>query len=156
MTLEELEKRLRTLEDIEEIKQIQIRYVNCLTTTDWDELIDCFAEDAFVDLSEGYHGKEEIAGFYKGEITMTHIGKEGNYLVHPVIAVDGDTARGSWLLYTLFSQPHTLQTGAMPLAEPAPDWMHGFYDMEYVRENGRWKISRLKWRKRLESPRKVE
>ena len=152
MDLEEIEKRLRVLEDIEEIKQIQIRYVNGLTITDWDDLVDCFSENAFVDLSEGYRGKEEIAEFFKGEITWTHIGKEGNYLVHPVISVDGDKATGSWLLYTLFSQPHTLQTGSMPVAEDAPDWMHGFYDMEYVRENGKWKISMLKWRKRLVSP----
>lgn len=156
MNLEELEKRLRVLEDIEEIKQIQIRYVNDLTTTDWDDLVDCFSENAYVDLSQGYRGKEEIAGFYKGEITMTHIGKEGNFLVHPIISVDGDKATGRWLLYTLFSLPHTLQTGAMPAPVDAPDWMHGFYDMEYVRENGKRKISMLKWRRRLESPREAK
>jgi hypothetical protein len=153
MTLEEMEKRLRTLEDIEEIKQLHIRYVNCLTTTNWDELVDCFAENAYVDLSEGYQGKEEIAGFYKGEITLTHIGKEGNYLVHPIISVDGDRAKGSWLFYTMFSQPHTLQYGTMTAPIDAPDWMHGYYEMEYVRENGRWKISFLKWSIRLQSPR---
>ena len=156
MDLEEMGKRLRILEDIEEIKQMQIRYVNCLTTTDWDELVECFAENAFVDLSEGYRGKEKIAGFYKGEITMTHIGKEGNYVVHPVISVDGDKATGSWLFYSLFSQPHTLQVGSMPAPVDAPDWMHGYYEMEYTRENGKWKISLLKWRKRLESPRPPE
>jgi hypothetical protein len=156
MDLAEIEKRLRVLEDIEEIKQIQIRYVNDLTTTDWDDMLDCFSEDAFVDLSEGYRGKKEIEEFYKGEITWTHIGKEGNYLVHPIIKVDGDRATGSWLLYTLFSQPHTLHTAAMPAAEDAPDWMQGFYDMEYVRENGKWKISMLKWKRRLASPRKSE
>ena len=156
MDIEEIEKRLRVLEDIEEIKQIQIRYVNALTTTDWDDLVDCFSENAFVDLSDGFRGKEEIAVFYKGEITWTHIGKEGNYLVHPVISVDGDKAKGSWLLYTLFSRPHTLQVKGMPAARKAPDWMHGFYEMEYVRENGKWKISMLKWRQRLESPRLEE
>ena len=153
MTIEEMEARLRKLEDIAEIKQLQIRYVNCLTTTDWDELVDCFAEDAYVDLSKGYQGKEAVAGFYKGEITLTHIGQEGNYLVHPVILVEGDRATGSWLLYTMFSQPHTIQTGAMAEPRDAPDWMQGFYEMEYTKENGRWKISRLKWRNRLESPR---
>jgi hypothetical protein len=156
MNLEEMEKRLRHLEDIEEIKQLQIRYVNCLTTTNWDELVDCFSEDAFVALSKGFRGKKEIAKFYKGEITWTHIGMEGNYVVHPVITVDGDKAKGSWLLYTLFSQPHKFQVGSMPFATSAPDWMQGYYEMEYVRENGKWKISRLDWKSRLTSPRPPE
>ena len=156
MTYEELEKRLKTLEDIEEIKQLQIRYVNCLTTTDWDGLIDCFAEDAFVALSEGYRGKKEIARFYKGEIPLTHVGREGNYVVHPIVLVDGDRAKGNWLLYTMFSQPHQLQTGAIPIPEDAPDWMQGFYEMEYIREKGRWKISLLKWNMRLVSPKPPE
>ncbi len=42
MTIGEMEARLRKPEDIEEIKPLQIRYVNCLTTTDWDELVDCY------------------------------------------------------------------------------------------------------------------
>jgi hypothetical protein len=156
MTFEELEKRVQVLEDIEQIKRLQIRYVNCLTTTDWDGLVDCFAEDAFVALSAGYRGKKEIAGFYRGEITLTHIGREGNYVVHPLVEVDGDRARGSWLLYTMFSQPHQLQTGAIPVPEDAPDWIQGFYEMEYIRENGRWKISKLDWKMRLVSPKPPE
>ncbi len=157
MTLEELEKRLRTLEDIEEIKQLQARYVNCLTTCDWDTLVDCFAENGFVDLSNGARGREEIARFYKGEITITHIGMEGNYVVHPIISVDGDKARGSWLLYTMFSQPHKIQIWPAPTADAdAPEWMQGYYEMEYIRENGKWKISLLRWRRRLVSPRPPE
>jgi hypothetical protein len=36
--------------------------------------------------------------------------------------------------------------------DDAPDWLHGYYDMEYVREDGKWKISYLKFRTRLWSP----
>ena len=139
MSLEELEKRLRTLEDIEEIKQLQARYVDCLTTIDWDGLVDCFAENGFVDLSKGARGKEEIARFYKEEIAITHIGMEGNYVLHPVISIDGDKAKGSWLLYTMFSQPHKIQTGSMTIAEDAPDWMHGYskWNISEKTENGK-------------------
>jgi len=156
MTLEELEKRIRTLEDIEEIKQLQVRYVNCLTTTEWDKLVDCFAENGVVDLTVGSsRGKEEIAKFFKETISVTHIGKEGNFVVHPTISVEGDRAKGSWLLYTHFSQPHKIQIlPAVTAEEDAPDWMQGYYAMEYIRENGKWKISLLKWRGRLRSPRK--
>ena len=61
------------------------------------------------------------------------------------------------LLYTMFSQPHKIQMGSATTAEEdAPDWMQGYYEMEYIRENGKWKISLLKWKKRLASPRPLE
>ena len=46
MALEELEKRLRVLEDIEAIKQLHRKYVFCLSSRAWDDLLDCFADDA--------------------------------------------------------------------------------------------------------------
>ena len=158
MNVEELEKRLRTVEDIEQIKQLQARYVNCLITTEWDELIDCFAENGVVDLYSGYAtGKNEISKLFKEKISITHVGHEGLSVVHPIISVDGDRAKGSWLLYTHFSQPHKIQVFAETTYEAdAPDWMQGYYEMEYVRENGIWKISQLKWRRRLLSPRPSE
>jgi hypothetical protein len=33
-----------------------------------------------------------------------------------------------------------------------PDCIQGFYEMEYLREDGQWKISMLKWKRRLLSP----
>jgi ketosteroid isomerase-like protein len=155
MNLEELEKRLRNLEDIEAIKQLHVRYVNYLTTTAWDDLVDCFAEDAVVDLSVGkVKGKEAIENLFKKKISITHIGLEGNFVVHPIISVEGDKAKGSWLLYTHFSLPHKIQLDDSPVANaPAPDWMGGYYEMEYVKENGVWKISLLRWTSLMRSPR---
>ena len=155
MTLEEMEKRLKTLEDIEEIRKLQARYVNYLTTIQWDELVDCFAEDGVVDLHMGIaKGKKEIEKFFKEKIAITHIGMEGNFVVHPIISVKGDKAKASWLLFTYFSMPHKIQIApALTAEEDAPEWMHGYYDMEYIKENGTWKISLLKWRNRLRSPR---
>ena len=156
MTLEEIEKRLRVLEDTEEIRKLQARYVNSLSTIEWDELVDCFAEDGVVDLHTGIvRGKKEIEKFFKEKIAVTHIGMEGNFVVHPIISVEGDRATASWLLFTYFSMPHKIQIApALTAEEDAPEWMSGYYDMEYVKENGTWKISLLKWRNRLRSPRK--
>jgi hypothetical protein len=109
MILNSLEKRIQVLEDIEEIKQLQIRYVNCLTTTKWDELIDCFSEDGLVDLESGYaRGKAEITKHFKGKVALNHIGQEGNFVVHPIISVDGDKAKGSWLIYIQNALPRKL------------------------------------------------
>ena len=156
MTLDDIEKRLRILEDIEEIKKLQARYVNCLTTVQWDDLTDCFAEDGIVDLPIGLaKGKKEIEKYFKVKIAITHTGMEGNFVVHPIISVNGNTAKANWLLFTYFSMPHKIQIApALTAEEDAPEWMQGYYDMEYIKENGVWKISLLKWRSRLRSPRK--
>jgi hypothetical protein len=155
MSLEELEKRIRIIEDTEGIKQLQARYINALITTQWDTLIDCFTEDGVVDLMAGLaRGKEAFTKLFKEKIALSHIGKEGCYVVHPIIDVEGDKAKASWLLYTMFSQPHKIQRVPPDSGEAdAPGWIQGYYEMEYVRDNGKWKISLLKWRSRLRSPR---
>jgi hypothetical protein len=155
MSLEELEKRIKILEDIEEIKQLQIIYVNNLTTTKWDEIANCFAEDGVVDIPSGSaKGRKAIAKHFKEKVGVNHIGMEGNFVVHPIISVDGDKAKGNWLLYIQFSLPHKLKAGDPFLyTDVAPDWMQGYYEVEYIKENGKWKISLLKWSCRLWSPR---
>ncbi len=155
MNLKEIENRLKTLEDIESIKALHARYVNSLVATRWDELGDFFADDGIADLMKGFaEGKKEIIRLFKEKISLTHVGHEVCLITQPVISINGDKATGSWHLLTLFSQPHKIQTGSEPTADAdAPNWMSGYYDMEYTRENDRWKISRLKWRRRLLSPR---
>ena len=151
MTLEEMEKRLKTLEDIEEIKQLQGRYVNYLTTIKWDEVVNCFAENGVVDFGyRGATGKTEIEKLFREQISEMHVGLEGNFVVHPIISVQGDNASGSWLLYIQFFHPRELPADMKAvMGDQIPDWMQGFYEMEYIREKGKWKISLLKWRRRL-------
>jgi hypothetical protein len=154
MTLEEMEKRLQRLEDIEEIQNLQIRYCNCLIQAKWDELLDCFSDDAIVDLHAGYcKGKAEFTKLFKETLSPTHRGEEGNFAVHPIITVDGDTAKGSWLHYIQFAQPRKLDPiPTIFKTDKAPNWLQGYYEMEYKRVKGEWKISMLKWRARLVSP----
>ena len=154
MSLEELEKRIQILEDIEQIKELQIRYVNCLITTKWDEIIDCFAINGVLDLNSGKAvGKKAIENHFRKTVALNHIGQEGEFLVHPIVSVDGDKAKGSWLLYIQNAQPRKLKSKPVMLtSDDAPDWMQGYYEAEYIRENGKWKISLLKWRLRLISP----
>lgn len=154
MSLEELEKRIQILEDTEEIKKLQIHYVNCLTTMRWDELLDCFSDNGVVDLESGFgRGKSEIAKHFRNTVAVNHIGQEGNYIVHPIITVDGNKAKGSWLLYIQNAQPRKLKLKPQRLVtDDAPDWWQGYYDMGYIKEDRKWKISYLKWRPRLISP----
>jgi hypothetical protein len=162
-TLDDLEKRVQALEgmaqkvqsltDIEEIKVLQARYVNGLTLADWDQVVGCFSKNAEVDLHSGHvTGTEAISKLFREKIARLHIGLEGNFAVHPVIAVNGDKATGSWLMYIQFCRPRELLDFPPILGGESPDWMQGFYEMEYLREDGQWRISFLKWRRRLLSP----
>ena len=76
-------------------------------------------------------------------ISKTHVGKEGDFEVHPIISVDGDTAKGNWVMYIMYFYPRTGQSLF---------WVQGIYDVDYIRENGEWKFKYLKWRERLGQP----
>ena len=143
--LEKLGKRVRVTEDIQEIKELQRRYVNALMCTEWDDAVDCFAENASIDvnLHEPVKGKVAIARWFKEVLCKTHAGKEGDVVIHPIIKVDGDKATGKWLLYMMYFYPRTGQSLF---------WVQGFYNNEYVRENGKWKISLMHFRERLGLP----
>ena len=151
MSLEDLEKRVQRLEDMDQIKKLHVHYVNCLTTASWPEVLDCFSENGVIDFPQGVaRGKLEIQAIFKDVVASMHVGLEGNFVVHPIVEVDGDKATGSWLIYIQFCHPRDLPVDFIDLVGgELPDWMSGFYEMEYVRENGKWKISLLKWRKRL-------
>ena len=50
----------------------------------------------------------------------------------PDITVDGDQARGTWLVYMLFSKP-------------AVEWVQGRNEAEYVKIDGKWLIKSMKF-----------
>jgi hypothetical protein len=147
MTIEEIEKRLRVLEDIEEIKKLHCHYVNCLTSARWDEAIDCFAENAVTDLERSgvTEGKANIAKLFKEGISRRHGRGEGAILIHPIITVDGDKARGNWHIYFMYNEGLKKKKGN------ASDWLLGEYNVDYVRESGKWKMALMKWRFKLGS-----
>ena len=106
--LGELQKRVTITEDIQQIHQLQRRYVNALICTEWDECADCFSENGRVDvyLHDPVEGRESIRKWFKEELSITHAGKEGDILVQPEITIDGDRAEGKWLLYMMSLPGH--------------------------------------------------
>ncbi len=141
----ELRQRVRVTEDVNAIKELQWTYLNALMATEWDVCADCFAEDARVDvyLHDPVEGKAAIEHWFKQELSKTHSGKEGDICIHPIISVDGDRAKGDWLLYMMYFYARTGQSMF---------WVQGYYDMDYVRENGRWKIAVMRWRETIGLP----
>ena len=134
MTLEELEKRVKVLEDIEEIKKLHTNYVYLLCNLQWDDMLDCFAENATLDLLDHgvRKGKKEIGEVFHNVLAKMIKRTDGHFVGQPVITVDGDKAKGYWILYLFF-------------AKPSVRWLQGRQDCEYVKVNGEWKFSSVKF-----------
>jgi hypothetical protein len=140
MTLEEMEKELRTLKDIEAIKCLQNEYLFYLLNRQWADIPDCFTKDAIFLIAkfEKIVGRENIAKVFSERISKSNAGKDrdAHFAVMPVIRVEGDQARGHWMLYIFIADK---VTGLVTY------FRQGRYDCEYARENGKWRFSKLIW-----------
>jgi hypothetical protein len=155
MNLEDMEKRLhllearvQTAEDIEAIKQLHYRYMDGMTQTRWDEVLDCFAEDATIDINPSGQGVgkgiKEIRRQYNN-LAKVHIGKDIDFAIHPRITVEGNKAKGKWLMYLAMYKINDSNQQQFVI-------MQGVYFAEYVKINGQWKFSFLQHRPRQIEP----
>jgi hypothetical protein len=142
MSLEDLEKRVKAIEDLEEIKKLHQNYINLMDNLRYEKVLDLFTEDATVEVRNSgvKRGRKEMSEVYLGVLaknrgTTRH---DGHMAIEPDITVDGITAKGTWLIYMLFSKP-TIQ------------WVQGKNECEYRKENGKWKLSKLKFTRTLAS-----
>jgi hypothetical protein len=139
----ELEKRVQTLEDINQIERLQRVYGYYLDKKLWDEIIPLFTDDARVEIG----GR----GVYVGRTNVGHLfndvmggGKEGleygtlhNHMqLQGVVDVDpaGKTAKGRW---RAFMQVASLKRSAL--------WAEGPYEIEYAKVSGKWMFSKMRW-----------
>jgi len=88
------------LEALEAIKRVKYKYLRCLDQKRWDEIRECFSEDASAAYSGGqyaFQGRDAIVAFLEkamGAETFLSCHR----VSHPEIAIDGDTATGTWAL----------------------------------------------------------
>ena len=141
MTLQELEARIRVLEDVEEIKKLMWNYTYWLDYGELDKVIDCFVDDAELDvrtrgepgkgealLNFACKGKSSIREFYSLVLHEKDRFSASHLILNPVVTVEGDKANGIFYLLE-------------PTAIVRAMWGHGRYDMEYARVGDRWKIT---------------
>jgi len=140
-----LEAMMRRLQDIEEIKQLMWSYTYFLDYGELDKVMDCFVDDAKLEVGmrggtekgkaalEGrYEGKEAIKWLYslvqpsKDRFAVSHL------ILNPVVKVEGERAQGTFYLL----EPSGIERAM---------WGHGRYDMEYIRVDGKWKISSFRF-----------
>lgn len=142
MSIEDLEKRIQAIEDLEQIKKLHQDYINLMDNLQYEEVLDLFTEDGTAEIRNSglKKGKKELAEVYIGVLAKKRgtTRYEGHLAVEPDISVEGNTARGKWIIYMLFSRP-------------AIQWVQGRNDVEYRKENGKWKISKLKFTRTLAS-----
>jgi ketosteroid isomerase-like protein len=140
MTLKEMEKRLRTLEDTEAIKELHRQYVYWINSRDWDEILNCFTDDAWVHIGGRplHRGKKELEKLFKIDIAKQNEKTNGcHFVMQPIISVDGNRATGSWFMCIVFAI--NLPTG------PTLAWRQGRHDCEYIKLDGKWKFNSVKF-----------
>ncbi len=135
MSLEDIEKRLKVVEDVEAIKKLKARYcAYCDDSFNVEGIVSLFAPDGIMDGGENGHaqGTENLKALYATAPGMFSFAI--HMVLNPVIEVNGDTASGSWYLL----QPCTSPDGKQAM------WGSAKYDEEYVKLNGEWKFKRVK------------
>lgn len=130
-TPSELEQKIRTLEDIEAIKKLKARYWYCADNKLWDGFADCYAEDAVFEspMLKRMEGRDFIVKVLKKAMANIKTAHQGH---NPEIKIISDTtATGRWALNDrVETSDGKYFTG------------HGYYEDEYVKVNGSWKIKK--------------
>ena len=154
-----LSDRLRIVEDVEEIENLQIMYGPYLDYGMWEEFVDLFSDNAesFEVADSGVYlgkaGVERLCKFW----AAGRVAKEGNtrgelrglvvprIMFHAImigqavidISLGGKSAYGRW--------------GGLEWAARSMDgtwiqyWGRGVYENEYIKEDGRWRFKKLHW-----------
>jgi hypothetical protein len=135
------EKIIQELKDIEDIKKLQAAYAYYLENSMGQDVIDCFSNDPGVSgtFVEGtYKGLEGIRRYFsrmmeKAPSFLHQVRMDTPYIT---VAADGKTAKGRWYGDgTVAFKPLNNQIDPM--------YMNVVYEMEYIKEDGIWKIYTL-------------
>jgi len=135
MDMNELEKRITRLEDIEAIKQLKIRYSHiCDDMHNPDTICSVFAEDGIwesPDFGKAV-GHAEIRELFRNFQKLFSFSQHN--MTNPLIEVNGNRATGVWYISGPWDYTETGEK----------KWFALRYDDEYVKINGEWKYSHLR------------
>ena len=133
--LEELETRVRAVEDTDAIQNLKARYAElCDDSYNPDGIAALFVEDAVWESGPlgRFEGRDAIREFFRGASKIFTFAI--HYSLNSQIEVSGDTARARWYLF----MPCTVGDGDRAM------WRAGIDDEEYVRVNGQWMFKNKK------------
>jgi uncharacterized protein (TIGR02246 family) len=126
--------------DLEAIKRLKYKYLRCLDLKLWDELAECFTEDATSAYSGGkfaFEGRDAIMEFLRNAMSADSF-LSSHTVHHPEIDFTSDTtATGTWALHDV-----VIETRADIVIRGA-----AFYEDEYVKQDGQWRIRSTGYRR---------
>jgi ketosteroid isomerase-like protein len=142
--IRELESQVDELRSVQQITELQNRYVQDLADRNWTGVAAAYADDAVCDIRmHGVHtGREAIADMFRSELENVVTTRDGYILSSPSIRVNGDEAYGEWTWHRLQCEFRT-SFGLLRVWGP---WSEGRYKCEYARVDGTWKIKSLWFR----------
>jgi hypothetical protein len=142
--LASVQTRAARVADVDEIENLQGSYGYYTDKMLWDEVLDLFADDGTLEIGPSgvYVGKDSIRRY----LYSLSGGKQGplegvlndHFQLQPIVTVaaDGASAKARWRLFLLTGVSGSGSGG---------NWGEGTYENEYVKQDGRWKISKLHW-----------
>ncbi len=144
--LAKLEHEVIRLKSVNEIQNLMGKYESIHNETDVNKSWELFAQhtpDTWMEISNWgmFEGIEEIKRVW---MEMGHPPSPGAMFEHPlstpiiVVARDGQTARCTWQ-----SMGHETGVGENGKAEAS--WCYGKYAIDFIKEDGQWKIWHFKW-----------
>lgn len=134
MNMQELEKRLQALEEIEAIKRLKARYCamcDVTTATVWPGSLPrmrCRTAGTLGALRGAKPCGTSFAGSQELLCFAVH------YVMNPLIEMSGEHATGRWYLL----EPCTFAEGSRAV------WGAAHYEDEYVKPSGEWKFKKVK------------
>ncbi|MBN1625508.1 MAG: nuclear transport factor 2 family protein [Deltaproteobacteria bacterium] len=140
--MEVMRKQLDDVQAVAEIERLQTQYLDYVIYNKLDDVWTLFSEDGVLDVfqeKEPAKGAEEITAIFQERKAMVEENsKQGRHAImfdgSPIITVDGDTAKSRFLLFNIMS----MDSQGLGVQQ-------GYYEMEFVKEKGEWKISLLKY-----------
>lgn len=141
-TLNTMQAQLDEVQSVKEIEKLQAQYLNYVIYNKLDDVCTLFSENGVLDVFQEKppaKGAKEITEIFQERKAM--IEENNRKDVHAIIfdsssiiSVDGDSAKSTFLLFNIMSMDGT-NLGVQ----------QGSYDIDFVKENGAWKISHLKY-----------
>lgn len=125
--MQDLEARLRRVEDRQEIAELRARYCHVLDGRRWDELAELFTEDGVFDGLARVEGREAIRRFFSTRVPALGEGF-WHFCTNGTVDLDGDRAAGRISMEYLSVKDGVSYVSA------------GHYDDELARVDGRWRF----------------
>lgn len=145
---------VRRITDIQDIANLQGRYMYYLEAHRYDEVMALFSrEDPRVsaEIGEGgvYVGRAKVEALFR-EVLRPFFTLPGMMPLHmlttPVIEVDSAAGCGHGMWQTIGCNSFPESGGLRAV------WQQGTYDNLYVRESGEWRILRMRWIANFRTP----